>query len=58
MRAAGIALLVLGIVLFFVVGPFALPVVLVGLVLLVLAFGASRRAVDLDAGDADRTRDR
>jgi hypothetical protein len=58
MRAAGIALLVVGIVLFFVVGPFALPVVLVGLVLLVLAFAASRRAVDLDAGDADPARDR
>ena len=58
MRAAGIAFLVLGIVLFFVVGPFALPVILVGLVFLALAFAASRRAVDLDAGDADPTRDR
>ncbi len=57
MRAAGIALVVLGIVLFFVVGPFALPVVLVGLLVLALAFAASRRAVDVDAGAADPTPD-
>ena len=57
MRAAGIALVVLGIVLFFVVGPFALPVVLVGLLVLALAYAASRRAVDVDAGAADPTPD-
>jgi hypothetical protein len=57
MRAAGIGLVVLGIVLFFVVGPFALPVSLAGLLLLGLAFAASRRAVDGDARAADPTPD-
>jgi hypothetical protein len=49
MRVAGIVLVVLGIVLFFVVGPFALPVTLVGLLFLALALAASRRAVQGDA---------
>jgi hypothetical protein len=57
MRVAGIALVVLGIVLFFVVGPFALPVALVGLLFLALALAASRRAVEGDARAADPTPD-
>jgi hypothetical protein len=56
MRAAGLALLVLGVVLFFVLGPFALPVAFVGLLLLALALAASRRAVRGDAR-ADPTPD-
>jgi hypothetical protein len=58
MRAAGIALVVLGIILFFVVGPYALPVGLVGLLFLGLAFAASRRAVEGDARAADPTPDK
>ena len=46
MNAAGIALVVIGIISFFVIGPFALPFVLVGLLLLGFAFAASRRAVE------------
>jgi hypothetical protein len=53
MRVAGVVLVVLGIVLFFVVGPFALPVTLVGLLFLALALAASRRAVQGDARAPD-----
>jgi hypothetical protein len=57
MRAAGIVLVVLGFVLFFVVGPYALPVGLVGLLVLGLALAASRRAVKGNARAADPTPD-
>ena len=46
MNAAGVALVVIGIISFFVIGPFGLPFVLVGLLLLGFAFAVSRRAVE------------
>ena len=55
MNAAGIVLVVIGIISFFVIGPFALPFVLVGLLLLAFALAASRRAVEGNEQAVDPT---